>query len=211
MKQPTRVSAKFLIFILVGLLIVFTNNHRALSNQKNSPKPEVGRQQLLRKLPQSFKNCLPKFLEKGKIISSYKQGNERYFLIFLRYSEPANSTNVIFQLSNNICQAITPLKNLGVDSLLRYVEKEIVLALSLQKYQNLANEFGGFKALEKALIESHKYGSGHDEIYYPIEDVLALKQLGINIPASPLIFIVSPEGIYGLGENNQYKLIRPFN
>lgn len=213
MRQNLKISVKFLIFILIGLFLVFANNQRALSNKQTNPSislSKLPRQELLKILPNSFQFCLPNQLQTGEVLSIHQAKDGQYYLLSLSYS--TEFVNTIFRVSNSSCQALTPLKSIGVDSLLRYeIERETVLALSVKKYQNIARQLGGMEQLEKGIIESHLYGSGHDEIYYTIEDVLAFKKLGINIPPSSLIFIVSPEGIYGLGENNQYKLIRPFN
>lgn len=204
----SRNFTKFLCLVLSGFFLI-TFNHKAVSSNTDFlSSPKLPKIQLLNRLPESFQFCWPQSGSYGQIWSAMRVGQRQYYLISV--FEESKSVHVIFQHSNNSCLALTPLKSVtNIDSLLKYnIEQDIVLTLALRKYQNLARKMGGAKQLETALKESHLSGSGHDEIYYPLEDILALKELGINIFSSGIIFVVAPEGIYSLDENGEAQLIK---
>lgn len=211
MNQNPKFLDKFLIFLFLGLLLILVEDHLVLSSQDVAYTPIISRQEILKVLPPSFQFCLPKGVVRASIFSIYEVDSYRYFLISLLYGKNSQ-VSVIFQATSTNCQALTPLApQLGADSLLGYsIPQEIVLTLSFKKYQNLANQLGGIKPLERTMIEFNRSGSGHDEIYYPLEEFLAFEKLGLNIPPSPLIFIVAPEGIYGMNEAGKYELVKPF-
>ncbi len=156
------------------------------------------RSALLEKLPASLHSCIPVEIAKAKVQSVMELGNNEYYYLIGLVPEDA-LINVIFHLKDDVCQQISPLSNSWELSLLSYASENVVVPLIQGWYELLAAELGGLEVLKQELLEYME--ASHNEEYVPLEDLLALEQLGIHYSDDQTnIFIVTPDGVYPLPE-----------
>lgn len=159
------------------------------------------RMELLSLLPVPLHSCIGTEVTGGKLWSSLntEQGQYHYIGLFesdnyYEYSE------IIFKVSDLNCQALTPIKTSEAISYLSYLPDSIVIPLLVNKYQKELKELGGMDAFN--LRNFSDFGDPTWEHYLTEEQLKALELLGIKLPSTRNVFIISPSGIYPLNPNN---------
>jgi len=153
------------------------------------------RRQLLSIIPAGLRPCIGAEVKGGKLWSSVATSRGDYHLIGLFFSDNYyNYSEAIVSVREGNCQILTPLNSQKPFSYLSYLSESIVVPLLVDKYRKEINELGGLDNFKLRHFEN--FGDPSWEHYLSSERLKAFKQLGIKLPSTANVFVISPQGIF---------------
>jgi hypothetical protein len=190
-KQPG-----LLVFVLITGISLTTAcsvkaTPTALSSPTNpTPKVTLVQTQVDNKIPKKLYACLPKQVQKLKLLAHSNTNNSIYYLVgiyqlpqhFNGTEPPPEYQETLVELDNIGCSVVISKEKKGAVSLTQYVSEKVARELSLQTYKQAIEEAGGKDKFQHLILEDENQ-AGYISYYFP-EDVWALQQLGIRLPAN---------------------------
>lgn len=185
-----------LVFVLVtGISLITACSVRAIPTTSSSPSNSDSTVTLVQaridnKIPKELYPCLPKQAQKLKLLAYTKANDSSYYAVgvyqlpqYLNDSEPQPEyQETLVKLDSIGCSVVVSKEKNGAVSLIQYVPEKVARELSLQIYKQAIEEAGGKDNFQNLILEDENQ-AGYISYYFP-EDVWALQQLGIRLPAN---------------------------
>ncbi len=160
------------------------------------------RNEFLSSIPRELHSCITSEITGGKLWSSVAANGAKYYLLgLIKNNSDYNYREAIFQAVGSNCRILTPLDSREPFSYLKYLDNSIVLPLQVGQYQREIEELGGEEPFRTRNFAN--FGDPSWDHYLSLEKIKALEELGIELPSTRNLFVISPRGIYRLDPSNK--------
>lgn len=134
------------------------------------------------KIPKAIYPCIAGFAKQVNLLASTSKNDHTYYLLLQQI--PGSGSYKEFDLWKKSlivtdklgCLPYTPAEGIVQESLTQYVPKDVANQLALQNWKDQISKLGGKEKVVELLAP------GEDTLLLNVEDVWALKQLGVKIP-----------------------------